>query len=137
MSNENKVSEVRTSQIEPDQERQIFTYKTSQWIWLLLGIVVVLIALRIGLKLMGANPESPIAALIYGLTGPLLLPFVGLTGSLTSGAAVFETSSLYAIGIYCFVAAAFERIIRIIFYRPRGPVAAVTETTTSESHTTL
>ena len=136
MSNENRVSEVRTSQNEPEQGRQIFTFKASQWIWLLLGVVDVLIALRIGLKLMAANPQSLIVVMIYGITSLLLIPFVGLTGSLTNGVMVFETSSLYAIGIYAFVAAAFERFIWLIFYyRPRGPVVNITETTTSEHHT--
>ena len=135
MSNENKVSEVRTSQSETGQGQRLFTFKASQWIWLLFGIVEVLIALRIGLKLMGANPESPIVVLIYGLTSLFLVPFVGLIGSPTNGVMVLETYSIYAIGIYALVALAFERIIWLIFYRPRGPVVNVTETTASEQHT--
>jgi hypothetical protein len=67
MSNENRVSEVRTSQREPEREQRIFSFKLTQLVWLLFGILVALIALRIGLKLIGANPESPIVALIYGL----------------------------------------------------------------------
>ena len=56
MSNENRVSAVRTSQNEPEREQRIFTFKATQLIWLLLGILEALIALRIGLKLIGANP---------------------------------------------------------------------------------
>ena len=58
MSNENRVSEVRTSQKEPERERRIFTFKATQLVWLLFGILIALIALRIGLMLIGANPAS-------------------------------------------------------------------------------
>ena len=78
MSNENKVSEVRSSQNEPGREQRIFSFKATQLIWLLLGILEGLIALRIGLKLVGANPESPVVALIYGFTFLFLFPFEGL-----------------------------------------------------------
>ena len=136
MSNENRVSEVRTTQSESGREQRIFTFKASQWIWLLFGILEALIVLRIGLKLIGANPESPIVALIYGFTGLFLIPFVGLIGSPTSGNMVLETSSMFALGIYALIAIVFERLVWLIFYRPRGPVVAVTETSSSESHNT-
>lgn len=136
MSNENRVSEVRTTQSESGREQRIFTFKASQWIWLLFGILEALIVLRIGLKLIGANPDSPIVALIYGFTGLFLIPFVGLIGSPTSGNMVLETSSMFALGIYALIAIVFERLVWLIFYRPRGPVVAVTETSSSESHNT-
>ena len=136
MSNENRVSEVRTSQNEPEREQRIFTFKATQLIWLLFGILVALIALRIGLKLIGANPESPIVALIYGFTYLFLFPFEGMIASPTAGSIVLELSSMFAILIYGLIAWAVERTVWLIFYRPRGPVVAVTETSTSENHTT-
>jgi len=136
MSNDNRVSEVRTTQSEAGREQRIFTFKASQWIWLLFGVLEALIILRIGLKLIGANPDSPIVTLIYGVTGLFLMPFVGLIGSPTSGNMVLETSSMFALGIYALLAIVFERLVWLIFYRPRGPVVGVTETTTSEHHTT-
>ena len=135
MSNADRGTEVRTSQREPEREQRIFTFKTSQWIWLLLYVVEVLIALRIGLKLMGANPDSPIVVLIYGFTSLLLIPFAGMVGSPTSGSMVLEVSSIYALGIYALIAVAFERLVWLIFYRPRAAVGVI-ETTTSEQHTT-
>ncbi|MBK7319456.1 MAG: YggT family protein [Anaerolineales bacterium] len=130
------MSEVRTSQNEPGREQRIFSFKATQLVWLLFGILEALIALRIGLKLIGANPESPIVALIYGFTYLFLFPFEGLVGSPGSGNMVLELSSMFAMLIYGLIAWAMERIIWLIFYRPRGPVVAVTETTTSENHTT-
>jgi hypothetical protein len=136
MSNENRVSAVRTSQSDPEKEQRIFTFKATQLIWLLFGILEALIAIRIGLLLIGANPESPIVAMIYGLTGLFLFPFTGLINSPSAGNFVFELSSLFAMLIYALLAWAIERIVWLLFYRPRGPVVAVTETTTSEHHTT-
>jgi len=135
MSNENRVSEVRTSQREPEREQRIFTFKATQLIWLLFGILETMIVLRIGLMLIGANPDSPIVALIYGITYLFLFPFTGLIGSPTAGSMVLELSSMFAMLIYGLIAWAVERTIWLIFYRPRGSVVAVTETSTSESHT--
>lgn len=137
MSNENRVSETRTSQSEPEREQRIFTFKASQLIWLVFGVLEVLIALRIGLMLVGANPDSPVVAMIYGITGLFLLPFVGLIGSPTFGGFVLEVSSMFAMLIYALIAWVIDRLVWLVFYRPRGPVVAVTETSTSESHNTL
>jgi len=134
MSNENRVSEVRTSQSEPEREQRIFSFKATQLVWLLFGVLEALIALRIGLKLIGANPESPIVALIYGLTFLFLFPFEGLVASPTVGGMVLEISSMFAMLIYALIAWVVERTVWLILYRPRGPVVAVTETSTSESH---
>ena len=135
MSNENRVSEVRTTQNEPEREQRIFTCKATQLIWLLFGILEALIALRIGLMLIGANPNSPIVALIYGFTYLFLFPFEGLIGSPAAGNMVLELSSMFAMLIYGLIAWATERVVWLVFYRPRGPVVAVTETATSEHHT--
>jgi hypothetical protein len=135
MSNENRVSVVRTSQNEPGREQRIFSFKASQLIWLFLGILEAFIALRIGLKLIGANPDSPIVTLIYGFTYLFLFPFEGMTATPSAGNMVLELSSFFAMGIYALIAWAVERIVWLIFYRPRDTVMAVTETTTSENHT--
>ena len=131
----NRVSEVRTSQKEPERERRIFTFKATQLVWLLFGILEAMIALRIGLMLIGANPDSQIVALIYGFTNLFLFPFTNMIGSLTSGNMVLEISSLFAMLIYGLIAWVIERTVWLIFYRPRGPVEGVTETTTTDQHT--
>jgi hypothetical protein len=133
MSNE-RMTEVKSVQQEPEREQRIFSFKVTQLIWLFLGILEALIALRIGLKLIGANPESPIVALIYGLTYLFLFPFEGMIATPTAGRMVLELSSLFAMLIYALIAWAVERIVWLLFYRPRGPVVGTTQTTTSERH---
>ena len=134
MSNENRVSEVRTSQSEPEREQRIFSFKATQLIWLFLGILEGMLGLRFGLKLIAANPESPIVALIYGFTNLFMYPFSGMTVTPSAGGMVLELTTLFAMVIYALIAWVIERIVWVIFYRPSSPVVAVTETRTSESH---
>jgi hypothetical protein len=65
----NTVSEVQTTQKEPELERRISTYKATQVVWLLLSIFEAALALRFALKLIRAKPASPLAAVLYALTG--------------------------------------------------------------------
>ena len=137
MPNETSVSEVRTSQSEPEREQRIFSFKATQLVWLLFGILIGLIALRIGLKLIGANPESTIVAAIYGFTSLFLFPFANLISSPTVGNMQLELSSMFAILVFGLIAWVIAKVVWLIFYRPAGgPVVGVTETTASESHST-
>jgi hypothetical protein len=135
MSNDIRMTEVTSSQREPEREQRILTFKVTQLIWLLFGALEALIALRIGLKLIGANPDSPVVTLIYGFTNLFLFPFTGLIGSPASGNMLFEMSSLFAMLIYALIAWGMVKMVLLVFYRPRGPLVGVTETTTSEHHT--
>jgi hypothetical protein len=129
-----KITEVTSSQREPGQEQRIYTFKATQLVWLLFGILDALIALRIGLKLIGANPGNPFAALIYGFTSLFLFPFAGLIGTPAVGNMVLEISSVIALIVYALIAWALERIIWVIFYRPRGSAVGVTQTTITDQH---
>ena len=131
-----RMTEVRSVQQESERdEERIFTFQVTQLIWLFLGIFEVLIALRIGLKLIGANPESPIVVLIYGFTNLFLFPFEGMTATPAAGGMVLELSSFFAMLIYALIAWAVERTVWLLFYRPRGPMVGTTQTTTSDHHT--
>jgi hypothetical protein len=129
---QNRISEVRTSRREPGQEQRLFSFKATQLIWLGLILLEALILLRVGLKVIAANPSNPFAAFIYGLSDIFLFPFQGLVGTPTSGGSVLELSSLIAMVVYAFLAWAFERVVWLIFYRPRESGVAVTQTRTSE-----
>ena len=86
--------------------------------------------------MIGANSESAIASLIYGITDLSLLPFVGLINSPASGIMVLELSSLFAIAIYALLAWVTAKIVWLLFYRSHGPVEEVIETTTSDERST-
>lgn len=67
-----RMPEVRTLQRESDQKQPLFSFKATQWIWLGLGIVGLLIGLRIVRKLIAARPESLFAAFIHTISAIFL-----------------------------------------------------------------
>ncbi|MBE2199544.1 MAG: YggT family protein [Anaerolinea sp.] len=89
------------------------------------------------LKLIAANPESPFAAFIYNVSAIFLYPFAGLVGTPAAGGVVLELSSIIAMLVYALLAWGIERIVWVIFYRPRGYAVGITQTTTSEPDSVL
>ena len=126
------IRQVQTTEREPERERRIFTFKATQLIWLFVGILEALLALRIVLKLMAANPSNAFAAWLYSFTDIFLSPFVGLTASPAAGGMVLEFSSMIAMLVYGLIGWGIERLVWVIFYRPRGPSVSVTRTSTQD-----
>jgi hypothetical protein len=123
--------EVRTTEHESGSEQRAATFKATQLIWLLLGILEAMLALRFIFKLIGVNPANAFATLLYSVTGFFVAPFASLTGAPAAGRIVLEISTLIAMIVYLLIAWALERIVYVIFYRPRGPVS-VKQTTVAE-----
>jgi uncharacterized protein YggT (Ycf19 family) len=115
--------EVRTMEHEAGREQRVATSKATQIIWLLLGLLEAVIALRVVFKLVGVNAANPFATLLYKVTDLLVAPFASLVGAPASGGMVLEVSSIIAMIIYFLVAWALERIVYVLFFRPRGPVS--------------
>jgi hypothetical protein len=132
---ERQVSQTTTVQREPGLEQRIFTFKATYVIWLLLGLLEALLAFRISLKLIAANPANPFAMFVYNFSNIFAAPFMGLTVTPAAGGAVLEISTFIAMGVYALVFWAIERLVWVIFYRPRQAAVAVTQSTSSERHT--
>jgi len=132
---ERQVSEVVTTQRDPSRDQRLFTFKATYVIWLVLVMLEALLALRFGLKLIGANAASPFAALVYNLSSIFLFPFAGLTGAPAASGMVMEFSTLIAMVVYALLFWIIERIVWVIFYRPREAPVAVTSRTSSEQRT--
>lgn len=115
--------EVRTTEHEQGKQQRIVTFKATQMIWLILGLIEATIALRVVFKLIGVNPANPFAALLYSVTNFFVAPFASLTSAPAAGGMVLEISSLIAMLIYLLIAWGLERIVYVLFYRPRGPVS--------------
>ena len=123
--------EVRTTEHESGQDQRVATFKATQLIWLLLGILEAALALRIVFKLIGVNEANPFAALLYAVTDFFVAPFASLIGAPAAGGMVLEISSIIAMIVYFLIAWALERIVYVLFYRPRGPVS-VRQTSVSD-----
>jgi uncharacterized membrane protein len=115
--------EVKTTQHESGQEQHLTTFKATQLIWLMIGLLETILALRVIFKLIAVNAANPFAALLYKVTDIFVAPFASLTGAFTFGGMVLEISSIIAMIVYLLIAWALERIVYVLFYRPRGPVS--------------
>jgi hypothetical protein len=126
--------QVSTTTQEPGREQRLFTFQATQLVWLFFGLLEALIGLRIFLKLIGANAESPFANLLYNVTGVFLVPFAGLTATPAAEGMVLEISSVIAMVVYALLAWVIERLVWVIFYRPRTATVN-TQTTVTDTHT--
>jgi hypothetical protein len=127
--------DVRTTQSEEGRGQRYATFKATQLIWLLLGLLEAVLALRVVFKLIGVNGANPFATLLYGFTHFFVAPFASLTGAPSAGGMVLEISTMIAMIVYLLIAWALERIVYVFFYRPRGAVSV--RQTTVEDHTPL
>ncbi len=77
----------------------------SRIIWYLAGILLVLLAFRFILALLGANPNNQFANFIYSVSHPFVAPFFGLFGyNLHYGVSRFEIFTLVAMLVYAVIA---------------------------------
>ncbi|MBW6474603.1 MAG: YggT family protein [Anaerolineaceae bacterium] len=132
--------EVRTTHEDPSKKGRNTTFKLTQVIWLLLGFLESVLALRFLFKLIGVNPANSFATLLYGFTNLFVAPFANLTGTPSAEGMVFEFTTLIAMLVYALVFYGLERLVYVIFYRERGPVnvkqTVVTDHTPADTHTT-
>jgi hypothetical protein len=90
---------------DPYAGRRSTSIKITRAIYLLFGVIEALLVIRFVLKALAANAEAGFAQLIYGLTAPLVAPFMGLFGTPQAATgAVLELHTLIAIVIYALVA---------------------------------
>ena len=115
--------DVRTTQSEEGRGQRYATFKATQLIWLLLTLLEAVLALRVVFKLIGVNAANPFATLLYGFTHFFVAPFASLTGAPSAGGMVLEISTIIAMIVYLLIAWALERIVYVLFYRPRGAVS--------------
>ena len=96
-------------------------FRTYQAIWYVLGVVEVLLAFRVVLRLLGANPNSGFTAIIYALSGPLALPFRGVVrASALGGSSVMEWSTLIAMIVYAVIAYGLVKLFQLV--KPTDPI---------------
>lgn len=93
------------------------TDRACQVIYLVFGIIEALIAIRILLKLLAANPDAGFSSFIYGITEPFVSFFQGVFPVAESRGSVLELSSVLAIIVYALLAYAIVRVIQILSRR--------------------
>lgn len=95
--------------------------KSYNFIYYILGVLEVLLAFRLVLRLLGANPESGFVSFIYNLSGIFTAPFTAIFHTATTeGAettAVFEPGTLIAMIVYALVAYGLVKLMLIMTNR--------------------
>ena len=100
-----------------EQKKVIF--RAYQAIWYILGVIEVLLAFRILLKLVGANPGSGFTDLVYIVSDPFALPFQGVLGTSVSSSSVVEWSTFIAMIVYGVIAIGIIELMK--FMKPTSP----------------
>lgn len=96
-----------------DKKKTIFRF--NQIVWYILGVIEVLLGFRFILKLLGANQYSGFVDLIYSLTTPLVIPFIGILKGLSSGSSVIEWSTIVASLVYLCLAWGIVYLLDLFF----------------------
>ena len=107
---------------DPYAHRRGTAYKVRQGIYLIFGIIEGLIAIRFVLRALGANSEAGFASFVYGITAPLLTPFVGLFGTPQNNGSVLELHAIVAIIVYALVAWGLAKLAWLLLGETRRGV---------------
>ncbi len=105
---------VKTEHPQKVFEKKKTIFRTYQIIWYLLAVVELLLAFRMGLKAVGANPLSGFSNLVYALSNPLAVPFNGVIPSTISGASILEWSTILASIVYLLLAYGLTHLMQMV-----------------------
>ena len=107
---------------DPFESRRLAAYRATQLVYWVFGLIEGLIAIRFILKALGANPSAGFAQFIYGVTAPLVAPFLGLFGNPTSQGSVLELTSIVALIVYALLAWLIGKLVWILAGETRSAV---------------
>ena len=110
---------VTTESPQKTYETKKAIFRSYQVIWYIVGVIEVLLAFRVVLKLLGANTYSGFTNFIYAISGPFALPFAGILGTTASSNLIFEWSTLIAMAVYAIVAYGIVALFQLI--KPTNP----------------
>jgi hypothetical protein len=96
--------------------RRVVVSRVSQFVWLLLAIVIILLAFRFVLMLLAANPGNAFASVIYGLSNVLVAPFATLLNTpVFEGGSVVDVAAIAAMVVYLFLGWVIVQLLHILF----------------------
>ncbi|HEY0584323.1 MAG TPA: YggT family protein [Chloroflexota bacterium] len=116
------VDRVEAVAYDPYANKRLAAYRVTQMIYWIFGLIEGLIVIRFVLKALGANPSAGFAEFIYGVTYPLVLPFVGLFGNPTAQGSVLEMHSVVALIVYALLAWLLAKLAWILVGDTRSAV---------------
>jgi uncharacterized protein YggT (Ycf19 family) len=96
----------------------ITRHRSAQVVRAVFRVVVLLIALRFVLLLLGANPDAAFARILYGITTPLVFLFQEVFPDPQRPGSMVEVASLLAMVIYWLLGRIISRFVYL--RKPRG-----------------
>ena len=95
--------------------RRVAVARLSQFIWLVVTVVLILLAFRFVLFLLAVNPANGFASAIFVITDSLVAPFMTLMNPPTlDGSSFIDVASLFAMVVYSLVGWGVTQLIRIL-----------------------
>jgi uncharacterized protein YggT (Ycf19 family) len=87
----------------------------SRVVWLVAGVIILLLAFRFVLALLGANTTNGFAQFIYNTSHPFVAPFFGLFNynNIQYGISRFEIYTLVAIAVYAAIAWVLASLVNL------------------------
>jgi YggT family protein len=104
--------------LETGRRRSSFSWIINS-IYLLVGLLEILLALRLFLRISGANTQNELTQFIFKLSAPFIAPFSTLFVSPVSGggANIFDVNVLIAIVVYALLGWIGVSVVRFIYAR--------------------
>lgn len=110
---------VETGSPQKEYKTKKAIFRTYQIIWYIVGVIEVLLAFRILLKLLGASTQSGFTSFIYSISSPFALPFAGILGKTGISGMILEWSTFIAMAVYAIVAYGIVMLFQLI--KPTNP----------------
>lgn len=107
---------------DPNPRRRDTARKIVGLVCLVFGIVEGLLGIRFILLALAANPDAGLAALIYGLTGPLMIPFTGLFETVRVDGSLLEWNAATAIIAYALLGWLLAGLVWLVSGQTRSEV---------------
>jgi hypothetical protein len=105
-----KTTEVREPGVNAEYRQSV----AERIIWYITGVLLVLLAFRFVLSLLGANRGNGFADFIYSASQPFVSPFFSLFSyNYDYGVARFELYTLVAMAVYAVVAYGLARLVTL------------------------
>jgi hypothetical protein len=117
-----EVDQVDTVAYDPFENRRLAAYRLTQLIYWVFGLIEGLVAIRLILKALGANPTAGFSQFIYGITAPLVAPFLNLFSNPIYGNSVLELSSIVALIVYTLAAWLLVKLVWILVGETRSAI---------------
>jgi len=106
VTNRDEVVDEPVATTDVTAERNYGYNVVSRVIWFVAGVILLLLAFRFVLSLLGANTTNGFAQFIYNTSHPFVAPFFGLFNynNIQYGISRFEVYTLIAMAVYAAVA---------------------------------